>query len=839
MKTSFYILLVSLWFYNSLKAQISTTFFVDGVCGMCQERIEKAANVNGVKKVHWDIEKKELSVIYLPDYIDEIAIHKAVAKVGHDTKMIKATDSAYNSLHHCCLYREDEVKKAHGEEINSTVKLEGVVRGILYQKKEELFGANVYWLETTRGMITNERGEFSLERKEGENHLIISYVGLKSDTIKINYEKSVEIVLSNSAKLKEFRVIEKLSSIEILQLNVVQIEKMNEKELQKAACCNLSESFETNPSVDVAYTDAITGTKQIQMLGLSGPNIQITNGNIPDVRGLTSIQGLTFVPGSWIKNIYLNKGTGSVINGFESIAGQINVELKEIDDKLFFNLYGNRMGRTEANVSISKQINDQLGTFFHLHSGNRIFKNDFNEDDFLDNPLSNAIFLHNGWSYNRSNGFEMQYGIEGNFKDVVGGQVNFDKDQRIDTNSPWGLMTNLKRVKGWLKAGKVFKENPSKSMGLQLSASYFEELSHIGLNAYFGKQNSYYANYIYQNMIKNTDYLYKVGVSFQADEYLEEVNLDFFRRSEYVPGAFGEMTISSLKNLKIVLGMRADNHNLYGLFFTPRMHIKYDIDEKTAIRFSGGRGLRTANIFSENMQMFATSRNIIVSSDSTSSLPYGLNAEIAWNTGINITKRFTFFEREGVIRSDFYYTNFENQIVIDWENPREVSIYNLQGKSISNSFQIQLDYEIFNQFDVRLAYRFYDVNLTYGGENILSKPLLSRNRAFLNIGYEPIEHLLIDFTINWMGQKRLPSTTSNPFEFQLEENSPEFYLLNMQITKKWKKLSVYLGGENLLNFKQKKPILGAENPFGTYFDSSIVWGPIFGRNIYFGLRYSI
>lgn len=820
--------------HSSDKTNVSTSFFVNGECGMCQNRIEKAAKIDGVKEASWDMESKMISVTYDATKINELAIHEAIAAVGHDTKKVKADDKTYGNLPGCCLYRENQETESQEH-----LLLKGKVQEWLNGKKQPLFGANVYWLETIRGITTDEDGNFSLERTPQEKTLVISYVGFGADTISITNEKLIEVVLSNDVNLKEFRVVEKLSSTEISKLNAIKIEKMNEKELQKAACCNLSESFETNPSVDVTYSDAITGTKQIQMLGLAGPNIQITNGNLPDLRGLTAIQGLTFVPGSWIKNIYLNKGTGSVINGYESVAGQINIELKELDDSLYVNLYGNQGGRAEANVSVSKQLNEHVGTYLHTHVSNRFIKNDVNQDGFLDNPLTKSAFVHSGWNYFSDNGLEMRFGIEGNIQNKIGGQTEFNPNQVIDTNNPWGLLSDLRRVKGWLKIGRVYEESPGKSMGLQLSASYYDEETQIGLNDYFGKQNSYYANYIYQNIIGTTDYTYSIGASFVGDEYLEKVNGIIYERGEYVPGVFGELTVSSIQNLKVVLGLRGDYHNLYGAFVTPRIHAKYDFDENTNLRFSIGRGQRTANIFSENMNVFAGSRTIIVQNDSSlTDYPYGLKPEIAWNMGANLTRSFKLFEKEGTVTFDYYRTHFENQIVVDWENPRAVSFYNLQGKSYSNSFQAQLDYELFNRFDVRLAYRYYDVKTTYKGEDLLQKPLLASNRAFVNLAYAFKEDKwLIDFTTNWIGEKRIPSTEVNPVGLRNETSSPAFFLLSGQVTKNWNRLAVYAGVENLLNFRQVNPIIDAQNPFGDYFDTALVWGPIFGRNIYAGLRY--
>jgi outer membrane receptor for ferrienterochelin and colicin len=317
------------------------------------------------------------------------------------------------------------------------------------------------------------------------------------------------------------------------------------------------------------------------------------------------------------------------------------------------------------------------------------------------------------------------------------------------------------------------------------------------------------------------------------------VDSNSYDRVEITPGVYGEYSFAGGEKFKAVLGARADYSNVFDFFFTPRIHLKYDINEKTILRMVAGRGQRTANIFAENQGTFATSRKIRVNSDVNSNTPYGLQAEVAWNFGVNLVRDFDIADREGLISIDLYRTQFQNQIVVDWENPDEISFYNLQGVSYSNSLQVQLDYELLPRLDFRMAYRYYDIKTTYN-DVILQKQLVASNRAFINLGYETESDWKFDFTLNWIGEQRIASTQSNPEPYRVSDKSPSYFLSNAQITKVWnKKFSTYIGGENLFDFKQNNPILDSENPFGNNFDSSLVWAPIFGRNIYVGLRYTI
>ncbi|HAN17259.1 MAG: hypothetical protein A2X13_00240 [Bacteroidetes bacterium GWC2_33_15] len=720
------------------------------------------------------------------------------------------------------------------------------LKGKVYEQTEDgtkhpLFSANVYWSGTTVGTTTDENGDFSIYRLKQTNLLVVSFIGFQNDTIETFGKSNIDITLKSSVKLDEVTVVHRRKTTEISLLEPLKVEVLGEKELQKAACCNLSESFETSPSVDVSFTDAVTGTKQIQMLGLAGPYVQITRENIPDIRGLSAISGLSYVPGTWIESIQLNKGAGSVANGFESITGQINVELRKPEkaERLYFNLYANQEGNIEGNLHLMQKVNDKWSTGLLLHTKNNSFKHDQNMDGFVDNPLSTYYIGLNRWKYQNPNGLEAQLGVKGTFIDNTGGQLKFDPETDALTTNSWGMQVNVNRYEGWAKIGKVFKDFPGRSVGLQLSWTTHEQNSYFGLNTYDASQNMAYANLLYQGIIGNTNHKFRTGASFQYDNYNEHFNDTVFKRNEMVPGAYFEYTYTHLDKFSLVAGLRADYHNIFGTFLTPRLHLRYAITEKTVLRASAGRGQRTASILSENSGLLASSRQLIIQGKNNDN-PYGLEPEVAWNYGLNFTQKFTLDYRDGSISIDFYRTDFSKQVIIDLDqNPQEVNFYNLEGKSFANSFQAQFDYELIKRLDVRLAYRWYDVKTTYNG-NLEDKPLVASHRAFINLAYETRKHWKFDYTINWQGRKRIPFTGSNPSEYQLNEFSPSFYLMNAQVSKTWnEKFEVYLGGENLLNYMQPNPILANENPFGEYFDSSLIWGPVMGRIIYLGLRYRI
>lgn len=708
--------------------------------------------------------------------------------------------------------------------------------------KEYLVGANVYWLNGDIGSVTDLNGKFEIDPSNGQSKLVVSYIGFSNDTILIKDNSYISVNLHASLDLDELNIIHRQKSTFSSHSSSIKVDRIGEKELLKAACCNLSESFETSPSVDVSFTDAVTGTRQIEMLGLAGPYTQITRENMPDVRGLSSVSGLTYTPGPWVKSIQLNKGTGSVVNGFESIAGQINVELQKPEDadKLYLNAYVNQAGRVEGNANMAFRISDKWSTGILLHAKNNSIKQDRNKDGFMDIPIGSQYIGLNRWKFSGDNGLRLQIGVKATYIDQHGGQLEFDPVNDAGKTDYWGMKNKTKRLEAWSKIGKVFIDKPWKSLGFQISGLHHDQSNYFGLKNYDAIQNGAYANFIYQSIIGSTDHVIKFGASYQYDNYKEKLDLTNYDRIESVAGVFGEYTYVLSDKFSAVVGLRADYHNLYGFFATPRLHVRYAPNPKTVIRASGGRGQRTASIIAENMGLLASSRQWMITGETDANLPYGLDAEVAWNMGANISQDFELFFREGVISADYYYTTFENQIVVDRDfSTQEVRFYNLEGTSYSHSLQIQVDYELIKRLDIRLAYRWYDVKTTYSG-NLLAKPFVSSNRAFVNLAYHTRNYWSFDLTVNWQGKKRIPSTSTNPEPYVRDEQSPDFFIMNAQISKNWnKKFEIYAGVENLLNFKQENPIIASDDPFGNYFDASMVWGPIFGRNIYAGMRFYI
>jgi len=727
----------------------------------------------------------------------------------------------------------------------SQEQLKGVVLEFSSSKEMPLPGANVYWANSSVGTITNDDGTFSLPYRFSYNKLVISYVGFKTDTIIVTENKFIKHLLQPSDELDAVTIKSRKQATSKSYLKATNTLFVSADELLKAACCNLSESFETNPSIDVNFADAVSGTKQIKMLGLNSPYILITTENVPAIRGASQAYGLSFIPGTWVESIQITKGTGSVVNGFESIAGQINAELVKpsTDNKLFVNAFAGANGRLELNTHINQKVSDKWSTGLYLHGNLRNQKFDNNNDSFLDVPLKEQINVMNRWQYtNGEKGIVSFINLRYLNDNTQSGQVDFNPETDEGTTNFWGSEISTERFEVTTKLGYVNPEIPYQSLGFQTAFSHHKQDSYFGLNLYDIKHNSFYSNLVYNSIITDSRHKIKTGISFTYDHYDELVNTDTYERTENSIGGFFEYAYDNLDKLTMTAGVRVDQHNRLGFFVTPRLHVRYTPWEKSAWRASIGRGKRSANIFAENQNLFSSSRQITILN--SGGKIYGLDPEIAWNCGISYLQGFNLFERSADITFDFYRTDFKNQIVVDWENPFEVNFYNLDGDSYANSFQFEFNYNAFEGFDIRTAYKHYDIKTDYNTGQ-LEQPLIPKNRIFANASYETIEkesgsQWKFDATYNWLDSQRFPSTELSTAEFQLDDYSPTIGTLNMQFTKVFSpKFEVYLGGENVTNVRQSNPIVSADDPFGSNFDSNFVYGPIFGSMYYAGLRFKI
>ena len=707
-----------------------------------------------------------------------------------------------------------------------------------------LEGATVYWKGTEIGTTTDEKGWFTLDYKSEYEELVISFLGYRTDTITIDSNTELHHLLTEGNELEEVIIKTRRKTTAVSYLATSNLSNISSEELLNAACCNLSESFETNPSIDVNFSDAVTGTKQIQMLGLNSPYILIAQENIPSVRGASQAYGLTFTPGTWVESIQITKGAGSVVNGYESIAGQINAELVKpySDDMLFVNLYGSYNGRLEFNTHFNQKISDKWSAGLYIHGNDRSKKIDNNKDNFLDVPLAKQINIMNRWQYqDLQKGWISFLSFRYLSDEKQAGEVDFNPSVDKFTSNSWGSEINTNRLDATAKVGYVFPKIPYQSFGFQVAYSSHNQDSYYGLQTYEIKHKSVYSNLLFNSIIGDTRNKFKTGFTFTYDNYNEYVNAIYSSRDENSFGGFFEYSYDDLESFSLIAGIRVDQHNKLGFFITPRLHMRYAPWEKGVLRASIGRGKRSANIFAENQQLFASNRVINIVQDGGKI--YGLDPETAWNYGMSFLQGFNLFEKKGDIVFDFYRTNFTNKVIVDWENSQEISFYNLEGDSYANSFQTEVSYAPFDKLEVKFSYKYYDIQTDYkNGKN--QNPLVPKHRFFANASYitkhNSERFWRFNATYNLVGKQRFPSTLNSPLMYQRPQFSNSINLLNIQVTKVFSRnFEMYVGGENITNTMQDNPIISANDPFGSYFDSTLIYAPINGANYYMGLRYKI
>ncbi len=727
----------------------------------------------------------------------------------------------------------------------TTAFAQGFIEGTVYEQNENgektpLPGVNVYWKIVNEGTVTDAHGHYKIPLHERIGCLVFSCISYENDTVHHMVEPAHYDHIFNSAHiLNEVEIAARQKATYINPITPMAVQNITSENLKRAACCTLAGSFENNASVDVNYSDAVTGAKQIQLLGLSGIYTQMMTEIIPNFRGLASTFGLNYVPGTWMNGIQVSKGTSSVRNGYESITGQINVDYKEPvkdkSEKVFFNLYANSMLMTDFNFNGRVKVGKNDGIMLFGHVSHNHMKMDGNGDSFMDDPMTTQYNVFLRYNHPHIGRFGCKLGIKALKENRLGGQMDFDPKHRLDAGyNLYGIGINTERYEAFAKCGYHFDRKDT-SIGLQQQVTYHKMDSYYGLTDYNANQLSYYANLLFDSYIVNDHHTYSVGASYTYDKYNEHLNDSTFKRIEHVPGVFAEYVFNDDHHWSVIAGFRADYNSYYRkMLYTPRLHVRFKTHDDFALRVSAGKGYRSPNILAENSTMLASAREIIFVDTP--------KMEDAWNYGINLTKSFSFGWRELILQADFYRTDFVNQIVLDRDaDAHQIRIYNLNGKSYSNSAQIEANCEIFKDFDLTLAFRYNDVKMTIN-DSLREKPFVNRYKGLITMSYAP-GTWQFDFTTQFNGDSRVPDLSGNATAVANHQNigrSPFYVIMNAQITKKLgKHWELYVGGENLTNYTQKYPIISADNPTSEDFDASMVWGPLSGIRAYLGVRFQV
>lgn len=725
---------------------------------------------------------------------------------------------------------------------------------VLDDHGEPLIGANIYWAETTVGVATNFNGEFTIMPVKGTNRLVASFVGCHNDTITVLNRQPLTIVLIDETVLDEVTITERKMGVIKSRTSAFDTQTIGTEELCRAACCNLSEAFETNASVDVAYSDAATGAKQIRLLGLSGTYVQLIQENTPAVRGLAQNFGLEYIPGPWMQSIQVSKGTSSVINGYEATSGQINVELlkPQTQNPFSLNLMMNSELMAEANIMGGWELKPHLYTGILAHYTGGFMAMDENKDSFADMPKVQNANLANRWFYKHGD-YTFQAFVRGLYDRRRGGQM------ADSIANPYHINLNTWRVEGFMKNGYVFDPESGSSVAVITAVSYHNLDNSYGVRSWKANQLNAYLNALYQGNFEgrgevDNDHRLSAGISLNFDKYGEDLNLFPFTsfssplnldRLELTPGIFAEYNLKYDEILSLVAGVRADYSTRYGFFVTPRMNIRYTPFEWWTLRASAGMGYRSPNAIADNAFVLPSSRVLYLDSE--------VKQERAVNSGISTTFYIPMGSKQLQLSAEYYYTHFLNSLIVDMDQDKHaVHIYNqsdLPGaKSFAHSAQIEASMEVLRGWTWTAAFRYTDVEQTtiddQGVARLRAKALTNRFKGIISTSYQtPLKKWQFDVTAQFNGVSRMPDGFVAFGDLAGGYGTPKeltwYPQLMAQITKYFRTCSLYLGAENMTNFRQHAPIVDSFQPYSPDFDASMVCGPTTGWKVYLGFRYDL
>jgi outer membrane receptor for ferrienterochelin and colicins len=705
-----------------------------------------------------------------------------------------------------------------------------------------LHGAGVYWLHAPeRGATTDEAGQFVLSMPpEGTPTVVIAtYVGFRPDTLDLKFFSNIFIQLTATESLETVEVKARQEGSYFADAPA-KLEVITSRELTRAACCDLSGCFETQGSVQAVTTNVLTNAKELRILGLSGVYNQVLFDGLPLVQGLSYAYGVSSYPGPLIGNIFVAKGANSVLQGFESISGQINVLPKNPGetDKLLANAYANSFGETQLNA-VNAIKGKKWANLLAIHTAQPGGRFDRDGDSFLDVPLVERYAIYNKIMYGDETqpGWHSAVGLRFWREDRLGGQVDFREKDRGD-DAVYGQFIQIRQPEIYTRTGYRFDK--THKITLLASAFFHDQDAHYGVTGYRARQESVYANAQYELRWREKHDL-KAGFSFRRLTIDEDISFSEnslgrtfdgnYLRQESISGIFAENVFRG-ERFTVVAGARLDHHNEFGWFATPRGLLRYDFSDRTIMRISAGTGFRTANIFSEHPGLLAGSREVVFSE--------ALRPEKAFNYGVNFNHSIFLENTSIVLSGDFYCTRFTNQIFPDYDSQAGVAIIeNFTGKSASNGLQLEGKAVFHQQMELKLVYGFLDVYRKYGEQKV-ELPFNPRHKILAAFSYEPKNRSWrADANAHWFGRQQLPDTRAYPEEFRQPDESNPYSQINLQFTKVWSAWEVYAGCENIFDFRQRRPMLSWQDPFGPYFDTAFNWGPTRGREFYVGVRFRV
>ena len=746
-------------------------------------------------------------------------------------------------------------------------------------------GAAIYWAETTVGVSSDIEGNFKIHRVKGYDKLVGSFTGYGNDTVQIDKsQQNIVLRLSQGIEIDGVVVESNSGGNFIKHDGIVKTENISFAGLCKMACCNLAESFENSASVTVGYSDAISGARQIKMLGLAGTYTQILDENRAIMRGLSAPYGLGYTPGMWLNSIQVSKGVASVTAGHEAVTGQINLEHRKPTDeeRLFLNLYLDNELKPEINLSSALPVtkDKRLSTIILAHASLDTKSYDHNKDGYKDLPAARQFNVANRWLYQGDGGLQVRWGAKYVNDHRTGGQIDFKESMHQDEadGTPWrdwwhrdniyGSVVANQEATAYFKLGKpvggaIYNRDSNEELRSNIAFvadyNFFDEEAYFGADkAYSGRQNMVNANLTYAHYFSSrSSMVMGLGGSLRLiNEKLDDYTWDntqywltsdpanvtrLFDRTDSEVGAFAEYTYNIEDKFSLVAGLRYD-YNFYFRkhLYTPRGHIKWNLSPTTVIRASAGLGWRPTDVITDNIGILATGRRIVFDNEYDHTFD---RMEFALTAGGSFAQTFSTIDHHDMtISIDYFRTQLFHSVVVDQErDANNIYIYSTDGKSYTNTYQIDITWNPVQRLDIFATFRYTDSHYTItrndGSQKLVERPLVGQFKTLLNIQYATRHRKWVfDVTAQLNGRSRIPTQTGNLDDAEYSPMYPMFYA---QISRRIKAWDIYLGCENIAGYRQKNPILGGDNPYSPTFNSSCVWGPLMGRKFYIGVRFNL
>lgn len=708
---------------------------------------------------------------------------------------------------------------------------------------------------------TDQNGYFDISNISQGSHVIeVSYVGYK------NYETTIEIsdstvhnvtLAMDLTSMEEIVVTGNLKKTYIsnspIKIEVVTLKQLNT--YLPSASATLVDNIKLINGVQEVVGCGVCYTNTISINGLPGQYTAVLIDGSPMYGNLASVYGLNGIPNMMIDRFEVIKGPSSTLYGSEAVAGVINIITKDPKKQPLLNLdlMTTTHGELFTNVAIAPKIGKHVG-YIGFNSANVGRWEDSNKDLFNDGVNLDRYALFTKWNFDRANGKTFSIAGKYLYEDRRNGVKEF-----LD-NRAYRKLRGSEKIYGesiYTKRYEVFGTYEFDVQGLKLdfSASHHDQDSRYGDGKYNATQNIAFSNLVYNKPIKKHDLIFGATARYNyyddntlaTQEITKGDTLNKASR-QFIPGIFIQDEFKYNNHWTVLGGLRLDHYNAHGIIASPRVNVKYSLDDWTTARLNFGTGFRIVNLFTEDHAFISGQREVVITEK--------LNPEQSYNYSININRKYLALGGIGSIDIEGYYTYFTNKIIPDYDTPGKIIYKNLGGHSQTKGVSVSVSQNFQFPLSINIAGNLQSVTQTEPDDNgkmittdIVHAPQWS-GVATLNYDLKKWG-VLLAYTASVTGTTALPEVydvdnSGTQMSTPRSTKSKPWSLHKFQATKTFKNnFTLYGGVSNLFNFVQRSsPLVGWNDPnanvgFSQYFDTSYAYAPNHGREFYLGVRWQM